>query len=60
MFYTCRPLYSPAQTLTNIENSVGLAYNTDIGKIIPTGNYNLNYLADANKSGERKGNTTSV
>ena len=42
VFY--RPPESPAETLIGIENSIDLAYHANIGNIIITGDFNLNYL----------------
>ena len=47
VFY--RPPNSPAQTLIDIENSIDLAYDSNIGNIMITGDFNLNYLDDSNK-----------
>ena len=40
VFY--RPPNSPAQTLIDIENSIDLAYDSNIGNIMITGDFNLN------------------
>ena len=42
VFY--RPPNSPAQTLVDIEISIDLAFDTNIGNIIVTGDFNLNWL----------------
>ena len=47
VFY--RPPNSPAQTVTDIENSIDLAYDSNIGNIVITGDFNLNYLDDFSK-----------
>ena len=40
---------SPAQTLVDIENTIGLAFDTNIGNIIVTGDFNLNWLDSGSK-----------
>ena len=47
VFY--RPPNSPAQTLVDIENNVNLAFDTNIGNIIVTGDFNLNCLDSGSK-----------
>ena len=47
VFY--RPPYSPAQTLVDIENTFDLAFDTNIGNIIVTGDINLNWLDSGSK-----------
>ena len=44
-----RPPNSPAQTLADIENSIDLACDTNIGNIVITGDFNLNYLDASSK-----------
>ena len=44
-----RPPNSPAQRLTDIENSIDLAYDTNIRNIVITGDFNLNYLDASSK-----------
>ena len=45
-----RPPNSPAQTLTDIENSIDLAYDTtNIRNIVITGDFNLNYFDASSK-----------
>lgn len=40
---------SPADALTSIENSIGLAYDTNISNILVTGDFNLDMLQSAPK-----------
>ena len=47
VFY--RPPNSPAQTLVDIENTIDLAFDTNIGNIIVTGDFNLNWLDSGSK-----------
>ncbi|MCG7869675.1 MAG: endonuclease/exonuclease/phosphatase family protein [Candidatus Thiodiazotropha taylori] len=42
-----RPPNSPPSTLESIENSIGLAYDTNIDKILITGDFNLDTLKSA-------------
>ena len=44
-----RPLNSPAQTLADIENSIDFACDINIGNIVITGDFNLNYLDTSSK-----------
>ena len=39
-----RPPNSPAQTLADIKNFIDLAYDTNIGNIVVTGDFKLNFL----------------
>ena len=45
----CRPPNSPHAVMTSIEDSIGLAFDTNIQKILITRNFNLDLLKDTSK-----------
>ena len=44
-----RPPNSPASVLDDIETSIDLAFDTNIGNIIITGDFNLNYSIESSR-----------